>query len=74
LTEQERPLSRQLVAAWTNFMYAGNPNLKGDSPWPRYTGDAKVYLSQNLPHVSAISEAQFRAAHKCDFWDTVLIF
>ena len=37
LTPEEHVLSGQLVAAWTNFMYAGNPNLKGDRPWPRYT-------------------------------------
>ena len=74
LTAQEHALSKQLVAAWTNFMYAGNPNLKGDAPWPRYTSGAPVYLSQNVPHLSTISEADFRAAHKCDFWDTVLVY
>jgi para-nitrobenzyl esterase len=74
LTTQEHALSRQLVAAWTNFMYSGNPNLKGDTPWPRYTADSRVYLSQNVPRLSPITEAQFRAAHKCDFWDTVLIY
>jgi para-nitrobenzyl esterase len=74
LTTQEHALSRQLVATWTNFMYSGNPNLKGNSPWPRYTADSKVYLSQNVPQSSPITEAQFRAAHKCDFWDTVLIY
>ena len=74
LTPQERTLSKQLVTAWTNFMYAGNPNLKGDSPWPRYTAGSQVYLSQNVPHLSTITEAQFRAAHNCAFWDTVLIY
>jgi para-nitrobenzyl esterase len=74
LTPQEHALSKQLVAAWTNFMYTGNPNLKGDAPWPRYNDGSKVYLSQNVPHLSTITEAQFRAAHKCDFWDTVLIY
>jgi para-nitrobenzyl esterase len=74
LTRQEHALSKQLVAAWTNFMYTGNPNLKGDAPWPRYTKDAPVYLSQNVPHLSTITEAQYRSAHKCEFWDTVLIY
>jgi para-nitrobenzyl esterase len=74
LSPQEHALSKQLVAAWTNFMYAGNPNLKGDAPWPRYTAGSPVYLSQNVPHLSTITEAQFRATHKCDFWDTVLIY
>ena len=55
-------------------MYSGNPNLKGDAPWPRYTAGSQVYLSQNVPHLSTITESQFRAAHKCEFWDTVLIY
>ena len=74
LSTQERTLRTQLVAAWTNFMYTGNPNLKGNTPWPRYTAESKTYLSENVPQLSTITEAQFRAAHKCDFWDTVLIF
>jgi para-nitrobenzyl esterase len=74
LTSRERTLSAQLVTAWTNFMYSGNPNLKGDEPWPRYTAETRAYLSQNVPKLSTITEAQFRAAHKCDFWDTVLIY
>ena len=74
LSPQEHALSKQLVTAWTNFMYSGNPNLKGDAPWPRYTSASQVYLSQNVPHLSTITEAQFRAAHKCDFWDTVLVY
>jgi para-nitrobenzyl esterase len=67
-------LSTQLVNAWTNFMYTGNPNLKGNAPWPRYTAESRVYLSENVPQLSTIGETQFRATHKCDFWDTVLIF
>ena len=74
LTPQEQALSRQLVTAWTNFMYTGNPNRNGDAPWPRYTANAKVYLAQALPHMSTMTEAQFRTAHKCDFWDTVLLY
>jgi para-nitrobenzyl esterase len=74
LPPQQRALSAQLVAAWTNFMYTGNPNLKGNTPWPRYTAATRNYLSQNVPRLSTITETQFRAAHKCEFWDTVLIF
>ena len=42
LSPQEQALARQLVTAWTNFMYTGNPNLKGNSPWPRYTKGSEV--------------------------------
>jgi para-nitrobenzyl esterase len=74
LTAKERVLSDQLVVAWTNFMYTGNPNLTGDQPWPRYSANSEVYLSQNVPKSSAIAAARFTAAHKCSFWDTVLIY
>jgi para-nitrobenzyl esterase len=74
LSAQEHLLSAQLVAAWTNFMYSGNPNLKGDRPWRLYMPDTQIYLSQNVPKSSTITAAQFTAAHKCAFWDTVLIY
>jgi para-nitrobenzyl esterase len=74
LGAEERVLSSQLIAAWTNFMYSGNPNQKGDRPWPRYTKATEVYLSQSLAGLSSITSAQFTAAHKCAFWDTILIY
>ena len=74
LSAQEHALSGQLVAAWTNFMYAGNPNLKGDPPWPRYTQDRRSTCRRMCQHSSTITAAQFAAAHKCAFWDTVLIY
>ena len=74
LNATEHTLSAQLVAAWTNFMYAGNPNLKGDQPWPRFTVNSEVYFSENVPKSATITGAQFAAAHNCAFWDTVLIY
>lgn len=74
LSAEERTLSSQLVAAWTNFMYTGNPNLKGERPWPPYTKGSQVYLSQNVTGLSPIQAAQFTSAHKCAFWDTILIY
>jgi para-nitrobenzyl esterase len=74
LNATEHTLSAQLVAAWTNFMYTGNPNLNGDQPWPRFSANSEVYFSENVPKSSTITGAQFAAAHKCAFWDTVLIY
>jgi para-nitrobenzyl esterase len=74
LSTQEQSLARQLVGAWTNFMYTGNPNQTGDKPWPRYTAETASYLSQNVPASSVMPAADFLAAHKCAFWDTVLIY
>ena len=67
-------MAKQLVAAWTNFMYAGNPNLTADRPWPRYTEASPSYLSQNVPKSSVIAETEFESAHNCGFWDTVLVY
>jgi para-nitrobenzyl esterase len=55
-------------------MYAGNPNLKGDRPWPRYRKGAEVYLSENVGALAPITAAQFAAEHKCKFWDQILIY
>jgi para-nitrobenzyl esterase len=74
LNAREQVLSRQLVAAWTAFMYSGNPNRSGDQPWPRYTGSSEQYFSQNVPASSTLTAAQFAAAHHCEFWDKVLLY
>jgi para-nitrobenzyl esterase len=74
LTAPEQALARQLVAAWTNFMYTGNPNLTGDKPWPRYSAGSAIMLSQNVPASAPMPAADFLAAHNCVFWDTVLVY
>jgi len=74
LNAEERVLATRLVTAWTNFMYAGNPNLTGDKPWPRYKKGAEVLLTQNVTGLSTMTAAQFAAEHKCSFWDTILIY
>ena len=67
LTTEERALSGRLVAAWTNFMHSGNPNPKGDRPWPRYAKGSEGYLSEDVTGLSPIPSAQFSTAHNCSF-------
>jgi para-nitrobenzyl esterase len=74
LAAPEQKLSKQLVTAWTNFMYTGNPNRTGDSPWPRYSATAPTLLSQNVPSLTTTSAAAFATTHKCPFWDTILVY
>lgn len=74
LSQAEQRLSDELVAAWTNFMYSGNPNGKGNAPWPQYAKGNEVYFSQNLPNSSTKAEAVFADQHKCAFWDGVLVY
>ncbi len=74
LNKQESKLSDQLVAAWTNFAWSGNPNGSGNSPWPSYAAGANPkYLVEDIP-LSTTNRTQYRAAYKCDFWDTVLYY
>lgn len=74
LTGQETKLSDQLVAAWTNFAWSGNPNGSGNSPWPKYgAGNNAKYLVQDIP-LSTSNRKDYRTNYKCDFWDTVLLY
>ena len=75
LSPQQVKLSDQLVALWANFARTGNPNGDGNSEWPRYEvapGHTAYYLAENIPALSTFTDAQFSAAHKCDFWDPIL--
>ena len=71
LSPQERVLSQQLVAAWTNFMYSGNPNLKGNAPWPRYTADWRsicrrtCHVSRRSPRISSRQRINVRSGMPC---------
>ncbi|VTZ26825.1 Carboxylic ester hydrolase (fragment) [Methylocella tundrae] len=73
LNKKQTDLSDELVTAWTNFAWTGNPNGIGNSPWPRYKNkpDAPGILSENIPVLSTFTDAQYNAAHKCDFWDSI---
>ncbi len=74
LNAQQEKLSDELVAAWTNFAWTGNPNGLGNTPWPQYevNGPNTYWLSENIPTLSLISDSVFYADHKCSFWDTIL--
>jgi len=69
----ELTLSGQLVAAWTNFVKAGNPNGTGAPVWPVATAGSAPFLQEDIPN-STESEAAFRAAYKCDFWDPLILY
>lgn len=70
LNKQQERLSDELVAAWTNFAWSGNPNGRGDSSWPRLSGDpAKPgWLLQNIPALSTASDKSYGAQRNCDLW------
>jgi para-nitrobenzyl esterase len=73
LKNKQQDLSDQLVLAWTNFAWTGNPNGLGNFPWPRYTNSSTspAWLIQDIPAMSTLTDAQYSALRKCDFWDAV---
>ena len=76
LNGKQTDLSDQLVAAWTNFAWTGNPNGLGNYPWPRYTGSSirPQWLIQNIPALSTLTDPQYDALRKCDFWDLLAAY
>jgi para-nitrobenzyl esterase len=74
LNEKQAELSRQLVAAWTNFARTGDPNGLGDAPWPRYKGLGGNYLLEDIPALSTLKDTALSAAHKCAFWETIIVY
>ncbi|MCP5411303.1 MAG: carboxylesterase family protein [Alphaproteobacteria bacterium] len=74
LNAGQRKLSDRMIAAWANFARSGNPNGKGDAPWPRWrkNADAPSHFIQNDAWAQVQSTSQFSAAHNCGFWDQVL--
>lgn len=76
LNAKQEILSDQLVAAWTNFAWTGNPNGRAYFLWPRYLGGDRNsrYLLENIAPagLSTQTDAQFVARHNCNFWDSYL--
>lgn len=73
LNSLQEDLSDQLVTAWTNFAWSGNPNGQGNSPWPRFKDkeNKPSVLSENIPNLSTYTDAQFSNKHQCAFWDSI---
>ena len=66
-------LSDELVTAWTNFARTGNPNGQGNHPWPRFedkTNEPGI-LSESIPNLYALTDAEISERHKCVFWDSI---
>ena len=67
LNGPETKLSDQMVAAWTNFAATGNPNGSGNSPWPRFTANSELALSQDIP-LSVLTADDIKQDSRCGFW------
>jgi para-nitrobenzyl esterase len=74
LSAKQKRLSDRMVIAWANFMRTGNPNGKGDKPWPEYEPKRQAYLAFDASGLSTISDREFSVAHQCDEWEGVLTY
>jgi len=41
---------------------------------PRFTTGSQLILRENIPASNVVTAAQHRQEHKCDFWDTILVY
>jgi para-nitrobenzyl esterase len=73
LTGAQATLSNELVTAWTNFAWTGNPDGIGSAPWPAYSGKGgnSDILVENVPALSTETTAQFYSSHHCSFWQSL---
>ena len=76
LTPIQTGLSDKMIAAWAGFARSGNPNAKGDAPWPRWQAGAThpAYFLQDNAWKQTLTNAQFAAAHNCGFWNSILLY
>lgn len=44
LTDEDRRVSEDMMAMWTQFARTGDPNVEGLADWPAYEADTDQYL------------------------------
>jgi len=73
LNSLQQFLSDEIVDAWTSFARSGNPNGQGNSPWPRFKdrGNDPVVLSESIPNLFPLTDAEISDRHQCVFWDSI---
>jgi para-nitrobenzyl esterase len=64
LPPHSQPLSRQMVAYWSQFARTGHPSAPGLAVWPAYRSPRDV-MRLEPGHVGVFDAAQ---AHQCGFW------
>lgn len=67
LAPGSQPLSRQMVAYWSEFARSGRPSPPGQPAWPRYRTSRDV-LRLEPGRVGTFDAAR---AHQCRFWRTL---
>ncbi len=66
-TAAERRLAKDMVDAWGNFVRDGRPGAAGRTPWPSFTGSARV-MSLDTGSSTLVTDQGLGAEHNCDLW------
>lgn len=67
----ERQLARDMVQYWGTFVLRSHPSATGSAAWPRYDTTHRILSLRVAGRSTTISEAAYRAEHRCDFWDSL---
>ena len=72
LSDAHLELSRTMLAQWGAFVRDGDPNAEGTPEWPAYTADNGPVMQLGEGGRSrVIPTVALRAAHDCDFWESL---
>jgi para-nitrobenzyl esterase len=61
---RSQPLSRQMIAYWSQFAHTGHPSAPGGAAWPHYRSPRDT-MRLEPGHLAAFDAAR---AHQCRFW------
>jgi para-nitrobenzyl esterase len=81
-TDDQLELSDQMIAYWSSFQRAGEPNAAYTPTWPRYHTDRPTWMVLNAcetdpastqpPAACSQATTAYAADHKFDLWSSVL--
>jgi para-nitrobenzyl esterase len=64
----ERRLAQEMKRFWGSFVHHGNPNVPGQTRWPRTNPTGQVLSLRADGQSMLISDARLAREHKCAFW------
>ncbi|GAA4083348.1 carboxylesterase/lipase family protein [Actinomadura miaoliensis] len=67
MSDEQKRLSRQMIAYWTTFARTGDPNTSANPFWPAFTPSSS--LLQRLTSEGTAPFTTFAADHKCHLWE-----
>jgi para-nitrobenzyl esterase len=72
LDPNQAALQNQVLAEWTEFGPAGDPNVANTPPWTPYTRRHRGLMSYRPAGDSTLTPARtIRREHNCGFWDAI---